>query len=160
MTTLVSQATRILRERGGRMTTQRRLILEMLETIGGHPTADEIYASARHRDPDLSASTVYRTLAWLEQAGLVNPRRLGAGRTDTRKECFDQSVEVEHHHFVCSRCGHVIEFSSSYIEQAKAEFARIHQARVDDASLTLHGLCESCRRQEALPTSVVMLAID
>ena len=145
MATLITQATEVLHCQGGRMTAQRRLILQTIERLGGHPTAEAIHDLARLQDPTLNASTVYRTLAWLEEVGLVNPRRLGVGRQEMRKACFDPSVEHEHHHFVCTGCGRVVEFASAWVESAKEEFAHSHGAWIEEASLTLRGLCEACR---------------
>ncbi len=98
------------------MTSQRRLILRTLNELGGHPTADEICAAARQQDASLHPSTVYRTLAWLENAGLVNHRHLDAGQDNRHSERFDPATPIEHHHFVCTACSQVIEFESSHVD--------------------------------------------
>jgi len=145
------EATATARASGGRMTAQRRLVLETLQSLGGHPTAEEVYRATREHDASIHPSTVYRTLDWLEAAGLVSHRHLDAGLNDERCERFDPAVPLEHHHFVCTGCGQVIEFASPRIEEAKAEFAEKYRARVSQASLTLYGLCAECRssRREA-----------
>ncbi len=38
------EASAAVRASGGRMTAQRRLILDVLNESGGHPTAEEIFA--------------------------------------------------------------------------------------------------------------------
>lgn len=146
MNQLIPQATQTLRATGGRMTAQRRLILQTLTDLGGHPSAEEIYAAARSRDPSLNPSTVYRTLGWLEEVGLVSHRHLDAGQRRERCERFDPASPVEHHHFVCERCGRVDEFDAVEIAQVKVDFARQHGALVEAASLTLYGLCADCLR--------------
>lgn len=148
MSELVAQAAQALRESGGRMTAQRRAVLETLEEIGGHPTAEEIYAAARRRDVSINASTVYRTLSWLEQAGLLNPAWLGPDRC-RRQEPFGGALPVEHHHFVCTLCGQVIEFAAPAIEDIKAAFAREHSAQIERAALTLYGVCAGCKQRIA-----------
>jgi hypothetical protein len=60
MPTLEKQVENRLRSSGGRMTSQRRLILQTLQTMSGHPTAEEIYTAARQLDP---ASTCLRFIA-------------------------------------------------------------------------------------------------
>ncbi len=87
MVNLVSQASKALRANGGRMTAQRRLILETLDELGGHPTAEQVYNAVRQRVPTINPSTVYRTLSWLAEAGLVRPRQLRVGPSD-RSERF------------------------------------------------------------------------
>jgi Fe2+ or Zn2+ uptake regulation protein len=144
MSQLSQEAALALRSTGGRMTVQRRLILETLETLGGHPTADEVYAVVQERDPRLNPSTVYRTLAWLESAGLVSHCHLDAGPDGEHSERYDPVTPVEHHHFVCTVCGRVIEFETPQLDAIKAGFAAEHQVTVDRASLTLYGQCAAC----------------
>lgn len=133
---------------GGRMTAQRRLIFETLVACDDHPTAEEIYRRARRKKPELNLSTVYRTLRWLEQAGLVNARRFEG---EPRQERFDPVGErpVDHHHFRCRACNAIIEFSAPVLEEIKAQFSRDHGASVESASLTLYGLCAACREKQS-----------
>jgi Fur family transcriptional regulator, ferric uptake regulator len=146
MSELVSQAAHALRTSGGRMTAQRRAILEALEAIGGHPNAEEVCAAARERDQSINTSTVYRTLNWLSEAGLLAPAWLGPERC-RRQEARSGELPVEHHHFVCTRCGQVVEFEAPVIEVIKAAFASDHSASVEHAALTLYGLCSECREE-------------
>ena len=144
MTHLIQEATRALRSAGGRMTAQRRLILETLESLSGHQTAEEVYALVQERDPRLNASTVYRTLAWLEGAGLVSHCHLDSGPDGERSERYDPVTPVEHHHFICTGCGQVIEFAAPQIVPIKAEYAAQHGVTIEKAALTLYGLCTQC----------------
>ena len=141
---LISQAAALLRARGGRMTVQRQLILETLEGMGGHPSAQEVYLAARQHDRTLHSSTVYRTLNWLESTGLVSHRHLDTRQDGERCERFDPRLPIEHHHFVCAECGEVIEFDSPYVEKAKDAVARQYRVRIEYSSLTMHGLCAEC----------------
>jgi Fe2+ or Zn2+ uptake regulation protein len=147
MGTLVSQATSTLHATGGRMTAQRRMILEALDRLGGHPSAEQVYRAVHERDATINPSTIYRTLGWLEEAGLVSHRHLDTGPRGEHCERFDPASPIEHHHFVCMTCGRIIEFKSSQIEAAKREFTRRYRARVEQTSLTLHGICADCRRE-------------
>ena len=49
------------------MTRQRALILEIMRSTPGHLTADEIFAQARQRMPNIARGTVYRNLKLMEQ---------------------------------------------------------------------------------------------
>ncbi len=141
MEMLLDRARKRLHAQGGRMTAQRQLILETLEDHSGHPTAEEIYQLAREQDPSLHLSTVYRTLRWLEQEGLVKPRLF---KDDRLQERFDPVHPTDHHHFVCLGCKKVIEFDNRLLESIKASFAKENGSRVDSAALVLYGLCSSC----------------
>jgi Fe2+ or Zn2+ uptake regulation protein len=149
MSHLAKVAAITLRSTGGRMTMQRRLILETLESLGGHPTADEVYAVVQKRDPRLNPSTIYRTLAWLESAGLVSHCHLDAGPSGEHSERYDPVTPVEHHHFVCTTCGQVTEFEAPQLEAIKAEFAAEHNAAVEKAALTIYGLCATCQDKQS-----------
>jgi Fur family transcriptional regulator, ferric uptake regulator len=144
MSELVSAAAQALRDRGGRMTVQRRTILETLETLGGHPTAEDIYRAASQRDRSINPSTVYRTLNWLADAGLLSPAWLGPERS-RRQEPVVSDCPEHHHHFVCARCGHVIEFAAPDLAALKQSFAAEYGVEVERATLTLYGLCAACK---------------
>ncbi|MFE2439439.1 Fur family transcriptional regulator, partial [Streptomyces sp. NPDC059409] len=51
-----------LRERGWRLTAQRRVVAEVLDGDHVHLTADEVHARAARRLPEISRATVYNTL--------------------------------------------------------------------------------------------------
>ena len=146
MSSLVQDAQERLHAQGGRMTAQRRFILEALECLGCHPTAEEIFSVVQQRDPSLNLSTVYRTLRWLEQEGLVSTRRFDESR---RQERFDAVLPAEHHHFQCTACKSVIEFNDPLIQTIKAHFAGSSGCRVVSASVMLYGLCPRCSQIQA-----------
>ena len=56
-----------------RMTNQRAIILEELERLNTHPTADELYRIVKKRLPKISLGTIYRNLEIL--SGSVLSRR-------------------------------------------------------------------------------------
>jgi hypothetical protein len=57
----------LMRRRGGRVTTSRRLLLEALFDASGHHTAEELAEVVQRRAPDVHLSTVYRNLDELER---------------------------------------------------------------------------------------------
>ena len=130
------------------MTSQRRLIMETLSEMGSHPTAEEIFTLAREKDPSLHLSTVYRTLRWLEQEGLVHSRFFDDER---RQERFDPAPEKEHYHFFCTECKRVIEFDTLLVNAIKAQFELHTGAEVEIGSVVLYGLCAVCREKQPVP---------
>ncbi len=42
MMALIKEAEKRIRDQGGRMTAQRKLIIKALDDLGSHPTADEL----------------------------------------------------------------------------------------------------------------------
>lgn len=142
MEELVKEIEERLQAKGGRMTAQRRLILETLCESGAHPTAEEIYAEASQTDPSLNLSTVYRTLNWLEAEGLVQSRMF---HEDRRQQRFDPAPPKEHYHFLCTECKKVIEFDTLLVNAIKAQFELHSGAKVEVGSVVLYGLCPDCR---------------
>jgi Fe2+ or Zn2+ uptake regulation protein len=140
---LVAAAQARLRAQGGRLTVQRRLLFTLLESLGEHPTAEELFNLARQSDPDLNLSTVYRTLRWLESENLVSARVFDEER---RQERFDPALPSEHHHFMCSRCNKVIEFDSPLFVEIKNQFEDMSGAYVNTGSIVLYGLCADCQQ--------------
>ncbi len=140
---LVNLVTDKLRSSGGRMTAQRRLILEALGDSPDHPTAEDIYLRVREIDASVHLSTIYRTLRWLEEEGLVNPRWFDDER---RQERFDPVLDDDHdhYHFRCRICNEIIEFSEPAIETIKTAYERNNGGKVESATLTLYGICEDC----------------
>lgn len=142
---LIQEARQRLQTRGGRMTAQRALILSTLTSLDTHPTAEELHALAARQDASLHLSTVYRTLHWLEEEGLVSSRRFDENR---RQDRFDPMLPSQHHHFLCSACGSVIEFDHAEVPAIQADFERQHGARVDSISLVFYGLCARCSQDD------------
>jgi Fe2+ or Zn2+ uptake regulation protein len=142
---LTLQAELILRNQGGRMTAQRKLILEKLGSMSGHPTAEELFDAVCLEDESLHLSTVYRTLRWLEEQNLVTPRWF---EDERRQERFDtqQDEPNDHYHFKCQNCEKIIEFSDAQVEGIKQSFSLLNGAEVRQASLVLYGICRECSR--------------
>lgn len=145
MSTLFRDASELLRVQGGRMTSQRKLILKTLDSVSGHPTAEELFEIVSARDPSLNLSTVYRTLRWLEGEGLISTRRF---IEDHRQERFDPAHPSEHHHFLCSRCKKVIEFDHHLVEEIRKQFEYKNGVTVRKTSVMFYGLCSQCRKLE------------
>ena len=58
--------------RGVRMTHQRRLLIQIIQSAESHLDAIALWERARGQDPTLNKVTVYRTLAMLKKYGLVD----------------------------------------------------------------------------------------
>ena len=136
------EAGKCIRTSNRRMTIQRRLILDTLQSLDSHPTAEELLARVQESDPSIHLSTVYRNLRWLEEEGLIQARVFN---DDRRTERFDPAVSGEHYHFVCTRCNRVIEFNNLLVNAVKAQFELHSGAQVDFGNVVLYGLCADCR---------------
>jgi Fe2+ or Zn2+ uptake regulation protein len=103
------ELTRLFRERGLKVTPQRRCIFRVLHGNGTHPTAEAVYAAASAEMPTLSLKTVYQTLNDLAGMGEIALLDLGTGAGR-----FDPNVEAAHHHLVCDGCGKVRDLHADF----------------------------------------------
>ena len=84
-----------------RYSKQRELVMQTVQNLCDHPTAEEIYDAAVKECPGLSLGTVYRNLNSLVEAGRV--RRVSIpGQADR----FDHT-RAWHSHLYCTVCGGV-----------------------------------------------------
>jgi len=145
MNSLLKEAQEHISSSGGRMTSQRRIILEALEKTRGHLTAEELHQILKTSAPELNLSTVYRTLRWLVQEGMIGSRWFDS---DRGLERFDASMVSEHHHFVCTQCRKVIEFDAPLAEEIKAQFEKMFECQVESTSIALTGICPDCIKKK------------
>ena len=83
---------RALNAPGLRVTNQRASILEIIRHVQGHLDVDEIYRRARNKQPQLSLSTVYRTLRMFKKLGLVEEVHFDEKPTTTMRSSHPLSI--------------------------------------------------------------------
>ena len=127
------------RQRGTKLTHQRTEVFRELAGTDEHPDAETVYQRVRRRIPAISRDTVYRTLATLEEHGLV--RRVGTYAGPAR---YDANVEP-HHHFVCSRCGRVQDFCSEALNDLPIPRRVRTLGTIESAHVQVRGVCAACR---------------
>ena len=128
-----------LRTRGLRWTPQRKLILEVLGEARGHVTGIEIVERCRVREPETTPSTVYRTLAVLEELGYLHHSHGADGREE-----FHVLPAAEHAHLQCVSCGGSWEIDPVETASLVADLERGRRFRVDVGHLTIAGRCAAC----------------
>jgi Fur family transcriptional regulator, ferric uptake regulator len=131
----------MLRERGYRITPQREAILREVLSSRGHITPQDVARRVQRRMPAVNASTVYRTLAMLEDVGVVRHAHLERGAESHR------ASEVEHVHLTCSRCGLEDDLSMEEADSLK-ELVRRHRGFLPDLThFAISGLCARCQAE-------------
>jgi Fur family ferric uptake transcriptional regulator len=123
-----------LRQAGIRLTSQRRIILQVLAAAADHPDANEVHRRAFLHDKTLSLSTVYRTLRLLEDRGTIQRHAFDDGRSR-----FENADGEHHDHLIDIETGQVIEFHSERIEKLQAELARALGYEIVRHRLELYG---------------------
>jgi Fe2+ or Zn2+ uptake regulation protein len=130
----------VFQEAGRRLTSQRRLVLDVVKRSDEHLEADAIHDRAKRRAPGLSLATVYRTLALLKEMGLVEEHRLGEGHSH-----YEAVQEEPHYHFTCRRCGKVIEFDTPLVAEIRRELCDREGVQVTQSHLYFIGYCTDCQ---------------
>ena len=134
-----------LRERRLKMTDQRRTMVRAALEHTGHFTAEELHRALSADGDPVSLATVYRGLAVLEEASLLEGHDFADG---TRR--YERAIEREHHdHMVCLDCRAVIEFTNERIEKLQQEVVDEHGFTMDDHSLTLFVHCNVWKKTGA-----------
>lgn len=129
-----------LRGRGWRMTSQRRVVAEVLD--GGdhvHLTADEVHVQAAERLPEISRATVYNTLGELVLLGEVMEVS-----TDGRAKRYDPNAHRPHQHLVCAGCGAIRDVHPAGNPLADLPDSERFGFTVSGVEVTYRGVCPNC----------------
>jgi len=140
-----------LREKGVRLTRQRRLLLDLIDNSGLHLDADTLYQMAHTKDPKLNRVTVYRTLKLLKESGLVD--ELDLAHFDGEKHYYETRLKQEHAHIICLRCGRVEELFGEQLQALRREVQTQFGFEIAFARTEVGGYCSHCqvlRAQEEL----------
>ena len=116
-----------------RMTSQRQIIIQVIEESDDHPDVDQLYLRSVEFDNTISIATVYRTVKLLEEAGLIERLEFGDGRSR-----YEEAGE-HHEHLVDIETGEVHEFYNEQLEMLKTEIAREMGYELIDLRLELYG---------------------
>ena len=116
-----------------RMTSQRQIIIQVIEESDDHPDVDQLYLRSVELDNTISIATVYRTVKLLEEASLIERLEFGDGRSR-----YEEAGE-HHEHLVDIETGEVHEFYNEELETLKTEIAREMGYDLIDHRLELYG---------------------
>ena len=130
---------------GLRMTQQRRLLLDLLESADEHLDAETVYRLARQRDPRIHRATVYRTLNTLKKLGLVDELDLMHVTGD--RHFYEIRPSVFHIHLVCMRCGAVEEPSGPFWQDLKVRVMHETEFKPEVVRLEMGGTCTACQNR-------------
>ena len=131
----------LLRAKGVRLTDQRRLVVRRAVTYL-HFTAEELVRDVKAFDPSVARGTVYRTLALLHQAGVVEKHDFRYGPPN-----YEVTFAKAHHdHLMCVQCGEIIEFQEPRVETLQHAVVRRYGYQLLSHTHKLYGLCHRCQR--------------
>ncbi len=121
--------------RGLRLTGQRRVIADVIDSADDHPDVEELHRRATARDAGISIATVYRTVKLFEEAGILDRREFGDGRAR-----YEDAERDHHDHLIDLTTGAVIEFVDPEIEALQERIAARLGYDLRDHRLELYGV--------------------
>jgi Fur family transcriptional regulator, ferric uptake regulator len=134
---------RELKARRIRLTRQRRVVLEVMESATEHMDANAILERAQKIDPDITQVTVYRTLELLKSFGLID--ELDLLHLRGHRHYYESHGPRDHIHVACIRCGKVREIESELYEELKAQIAKDCDIEISISRTEVGGICGDCR---------------
>jgi Fur family transcriptional regulator, ferric uptake regulator len=129
----------LVREHGGRATSSRRLLLEVLFEASGHASAEELATAVQLQAPDVHLSTIYRNLDELEKLGVVVHAHLGHGPATYHL------AGHTHCHLVCEGCGTIIDVPQDLFRSLNKSTRERFGFAIDPRHFAVLGRCEACQ---------------
>ncbi len=130
-----------LKEKGYRITPQRRVIVEKIVKTAGLLTVAEIWKLVQDEYNEVGLDTIYRNINMLTEIGVLVPIT-GIGNDSTRYELVYAN---HHHHVVCIKCGQAICIDYCPIDQAFVAMLREKGYELIRHNVELLGLCAECK---------------
>lgn len=129
------------------MTSQRKLLIDLLAEAADDVDADHLFQLASAHDANISLPTIYRTLNTLEAAEVITAHYQSSDHERKVYRIKDEETPHEVFHFTCRRCGKVTAFQSEAIGKLKAELSMQLSAEVLTLCMCAGGLCADCREK-------------
>jgi len=120
-----------------RHSKQRDIILEIVQKLHSHPTADIVYNKARKLVSNISLGTVYRNLGQL-----VDNNELKSINVDGVIH-YDAFL-TNHQHFQCRTCNKVSDIEID-TKEFVSEIDKKTNHKIDKCQIQFFGICEGCQ---------------
>ena len=121
-----------------RNTIQCALVLEAVQTLQNHATADEIYGTIVRKYPSIGRATVYRNLNRLAEMGEIRKIEIPGGPDRYDHRC------CKHYHAKCEKCGQVFDIDMDYIADLENRIKDAHGFKLTGHTIVFSGICPAC----------------
>lgn len=136
-----------MKARGLRLTGQRKILAELLETAEEHLDAESVYQLAKTKDETIHRATVYRTLNKLKKLGLVD--ELDLMHVSGERHYYEIRPSTLHIHLVCTTCKRVDEPDEAFWDDLKRRVENENGFRPEVVRVEMAGVCAACLRARA-----------
>lgn len=122
-----------------RNTIQKQVILDAVQTMHNHPTAEEIYLKISSEHPYISKATVYRNLNLLADNKAILRVKLSDGA-----DRYDFNAQ-KHYHMRCKNCGKVYDAPIPYYENLEKQLKDSYNFTIESHIIEFIGVCADCK---------------
>ncbi len=122
-----------------RRTRSQERIVELLKTLEGSISAQDLYVELRSRDLAMGLATVYRSLESLKLEGVVQARTVPNG------ESLYSLVQEDRHHLTCLQCGKSIPIGQCPVHDLEDQLHHSYEFKIYYHTLEFFGLCTACQ---------------
>lgn len=124
------------------LTKQREVVLQVIRDSDEHLTANEVFDKAKRLLPTISFATVYNSLRFLREAGLIGEISFGSGANR-----FD-SLTSRHDHAICTKCDKLVDIKLEIPDEIAKLATEYSRFKLESIELTLRGLCPECIQEQ------------
>ena len=128
--------TKTIQELG--LTKQREVVLQVIREARDHLTANEVFSAAKNLLPSISFATVYNSLRYLREGGMIAEISFGNGASR-----FDRMTS-RHDHAICTGCGKLVDIEMEVPADIMRKAARQSKFKPESLEFTLRGKCPEC----------------
>ncbi|WP_084030312.1 Fur family transcriptional regulator [Atopobacter phocae] len=134
-----------LRDKGVRITEQRKAVIQALLSSKTHPTAIQLHEMLLETYPTMSLATVYNNLNTLIDYDLIIELQSNDGSTH-----YDYYHNNEpHYHAICSSCGKIVDFKYPVLSDVELVAQRVTGFQKTSHQMEIHGICPECQEHMA-----------
>jgi Fur family transcriptional regulator, peroxide stress response regulator len=124
------------------VTHQRQVVYEVLHSIPGHPSPEEVYLRVKRKIPSISLATVYKNIHAFLESGIFHEVSLhhGSLRVETNPK--------PHHHLVCTVCKSITDIDEEALGLRCKTEKLWGGFQVERYAVDVLGRCPECQRAD------------
>jgi Fur family peroxide stress response transcriptional regulator len=122
-------------------THQRQVLYEVMQTMPGHPSPEEVYSRVKKRVPAISLATVYKNIHLFLERGVLKELSMHHGSLRVELNSL-----VHHHHMVCSHCKTITDIEEKDLGVLPVPQVLPGGFRLERFSIDVIGTCAACQK--------------
>lgn len=133
-------AEKVIKSKGLQFTELRRSVLRLIWESHRPAKAYDLLEKIKINDPRAQPPTIYRTLDFLLETGLVH--RLHS--LNSFVGCSHPNEHCDCYFLICNQCHEISECCQTELKHALAETARHQHFTPQNITLEIEGICKKC----------------